>query len=110
MAVTHLLFSISLMGFVAPKEDGSKKYDGTLQSASQNQVVLMVGTELITFALTKDSSLTLNGKSVSAEDLKSGDTAEIRAIRAEDQSWQATSVKATRATGASSSNHFLLKN
>jgi len=75
-------------------------YMGTLHSATENQVVLMVGTELLTFQITKDTAITLNGKPAKATELKAEDATSVESVKSDDGSVQAMFVKATRKVSA----------
>ena len=92
-----LLMLVVAGGGLAPA-DGAKKFQGKIHSTADQQVVLMVGTELMTFVLDKDTDVTLDGKAAKPTDLKPGDEAEVLADRKDDNSLYAKSVKATRAT------------
>lgn len=73
-------------------------YSGSLHSASENQVVVMVGTELLTFQVTKDTAVTLNGKTVKPTELKSADSMTVESEKGDDGAVRAMSIKATRKT------------
>lgn len=101
--VTHITAVAALIllavGNIAHAE---QKYAGQIHSVSPSQIVLMISTELMTFSLDENTAVTLNGKTVKAKDLKSGDEASLQAEKGDDSVLRALSVTATRPATAAS--------
>jgi hypothetical protein len=74
-----------------------KKYQGAIQSLTESQVAIQVGTESLTFMINKNTTITLNGKAAKIGDLKVNDMAEIAGVKADDEmTLRATAVAVTR--------------
>jgi hypothetical protein len=92
--IAAMLFA--LLAFTVPCFAG-QKYAGHIHSVTESQLVLKVGTELMTFEINKDAAITLNGKAAKATDLKGEDEATLQAEKGDDSTLKATAIAATRA-------------
>jgi len=73
-----------------------KSMKGPIMSVTESQVQIQKGTESLTFFITKDTKISLNGKDVAVGDLKMNDVAEVSAEENGDRTFKALSIKATR--------------
>jgi hypothetical protein len=73
-----------------------KSMKGPIMSVTESQVQIQKGTESLTFFITKDTKISLNGKDVTVGDLKTNDVAEVSAEENGDRTFKALSIKATR--------------
>jgi len=97
----RLLFTAAALTFgLSPlvAQPSPHKYSGAVLSASDSQLVLKVGTESLTFRISKETALTLNGKTVAAKELKMDDSAEVSAVKTDGVDMTATAIAATRKT------------
>jgi hypothetical protein len=86
---------LACLGFGIPAF-AAQKYAGSIHSVTESQLVLKVGTELMTFQIKKDAMVTLNGKPAKVTDLKGDDAATLQAEKGDDSILKATSIEATR--------------
>lgn len=97
-AIAALL--LACLGFAAPAF-AAQKYAGHIHSITESQLVLKVGTELMTFQISKDAMITLNGKPAKVTDLKGDDEASLEAEKGDDAVLKAMSIAATRKSSTS---------
>jgi hypothetical protein len=74
----------------------TKSMKGPIMSVTESQVQVQQGTESLTFFVTKDTKISLNGKDVPVGDLKMNDVAEVSAEENGDRTFKALTIKATR--------------
>jgi hypothetical protein len=86
---------LACLGFAVPAF-AAQKYAGHIHSVTESQLVLKVGTELMTFEINKDATITLNGKPAKVTDLKGDDEATLEAEKGDDAVLKAMSIAATR--------------
>jgi hypothetical protein len=91
---------LACLGFAVPAF-AAQKYAGSIHSVTESQLVLKVGTELMTFQINKDATITLNGKPAKVTDLKGDDEATLRAEKGDDSVLKAMSIEATRKSAPS---------
>jgi hypothetical protein len=73
-----------------------KSMKGSIMSVTESQVQIQKGTESLTFFVTKETKISLNGKDVPVGDLKMNDVAEVSAEENGDRTFKALTIKATR--------------
>jgi hypothetical protein len=73
-----------------------KSMKGPIMSVTESQVQIQKGTESLTFFVTKDTKISLNGKDAQVGDLKMNDVAEVSAEENGDRTFKALTIKATR--------------
>jgi len=74
----------------------AKSMSGPIMSVSESQVLIQKGTESVTFFVTKETKISLNGKDAKVSELKMNDLAEMSAEENGDGTFKALTIKATR--------------
>ncbi|QDT52814.1 hypothetical protein Pan44_08270 [Caulifigura coniformis] len=74
----------------------TKSMSGPIMSVSESQVLIQKGTESVTFFVTRETKVSLNGKEVKVSELKMNDQAELSAVENGDGTFKALTIKATR--------------
>lgn len=90
IAVTGLLLLAAAPAVAAEEQSG------TIQSASETELVLRVGTESVRYQVNGQTSVTLNGNPAETGELKAGDSATVSFSLSDDGEKTATTIEAKR--------------
>ncbi len=93
--VAAAAFCLVLQTFTSAGE--TRTFKAPIMLVTESQIAVQQGNESITVLVTKDTTITLDGKSVRVGELKINDTAEVTAVENNDRTFRATVIKATRA-------------